>query len=47
MDNKKEYSNAAEIDTSKIPQSVIKQLASLLYEVYQDSAYNTESQKTA
>ncbi len=47
MENRKEYSNAAEVDASKIPKSVINQLASLLYEVFQESTYETESQKTA
>lgn len=49
MENRKitEYSNASEIDASKIPQSVINQLASLLYEVFQDSTYETEHRETA
>lgn len=30
----KEYSNASDIDVSKIPQSVINELADLLYDVF-------------
>lgn len=30
----KEYSNASDIDVSKIPQSVINELADLLYNVF-------------
>lgn len=47
MGDIKEYSNAAEVDASKIPQSVINQLASLLYEVFQDSTYEAERRETA
>ena len=41
----KEYSNLAEINTETIPESVISDLASLLYEIFCEQEQNQE--KTA